>query len=75
MLTLSGLAAPDSVIESPVQNQVAAAVAMTTNSEIAVFWTTESTVIRPPSTSGVVGVPVPHWDGSVAPYEDVGVWP
>ena len=48
---------------------------MTTPSEIAVFWTTESIVIGPVETGAWVGrslpgVPTPHWEGS-APWPGV----
>ena len=43
---------------SPVQYQVRAAVRKTTPSEMAVFWTTESTVIRSPVVVGAGAWPV-----------------
>ena len=53
-----------------VRAQVAAATIITRPTEIAVFWTTESTVIGPPVATGVwrpgwPGVPVPQLEGSV----------
>ena len=53
------------LVISGVMNQVRPAAANTKTSEIAVFCTTVSTVIRPWSTwVGVPGVPVPHVEGS-----------
>ena len=60
----------DVVVISGVSTQVASAVKITTASEIAVFWTTESIVMGPPVATGVPGwpgAPVPQVDGSLVP--------
>ncbi len=60
---------PVSGVISGVRIHVASAATITTASEMPVFWTTESIVIRPWSVVwvGVPGVPVPHVLGSVWP--------